>query len=362
MTKKGHTVHVICQHLLNPENINSNDNLHVHRIKPTLKGNTLYLTQNMRFIINAIWKGSQIIKAERIDIIHANNYSPAIVGSFLSRIYNIALIKTIHAVYGACPHFWKKWSTQKNVSSVLSFVGPTLEKITIRSRADIIHTVSKSTKNDIIKFNTKSKIIVIPNGVNLAIYDNLEFNKDYQKYVVFIGRLVVNKNLQVVINSFKEVIKKIPDAKLVVIGSGPMLCEWKKIVSELGLGGHIEFTGFISEENKMELLSKCSGLVLPSTAEGHPLAALEAFAMSKPLLLSDIEPSYDIVSEGIDGFILSAHEPHKWAEKIIFLLSNRAICEQMGSKGRIKVERKYSLDSFTENMEAIYTSLLKFNK
>jgi glycosyltransferase involved in cell wall biosynthesis len=68
------------------------------------------------------------------------------------------------------------------------------------------------------------------------------------------------------------------------------------------------------------------------------------------------------VSEGVDGFILPAHDTHKWAEKIIFLLSNRAICEQMGSKGRLKVEKKYSLDSFVENMEVVYTSLLKSNK
>jgi glycosyltransferase involved in cell wall biosynthesis len=130
----------------------------------------------------------------------------------------------------------------------------------------------------------------------------------------------------------------------------------------LGLDLNIEFTGFISEKNKMDILSRCSVLALPSTSEGQPLVALEAFAMSKPLLLSDIEPSYDIVSEAVDGFILPAHDAHKWAEKIIFLLSNRQICELMGSKGRLKVEKKYSLDTFVENMEVIYTSLLKFKK
>jgi glycosyltransferase involved in cell wall biosynthesis len=362
MAKRGHNVHVLCQQFSNHNDNYNIDNLYVHRIKPILNGNTIYLKQNMRFMINAIWKGSQIMKDEKIDIIHANNYSPIIVGSLLSRIYGIPLIKTIHAVYCATPHFWKKWSAQDNVSSLLSVLGAPLEKITIRLHADTIHTVSNATKKDIMKLNAKSKIIVVPNGVNLAIYDKLEFNNDYQKLVVFIGRLVVNKNLQVLIYSFKEVIKKISDAKFIVIGSGPMLGEWKKMVSDLGLDLNVEFTGFISEKNKMDILSKCSLLALPSTIEGHPLAPLEAFALSKPVLLSDIEPSYDLVSEGVDGFILPAHDAHKWAEKIIFLLSNRAICEQMGSKGRLKVEKKYSLDSFIENMEAIYISLLKFNK
>lgn len=361
MAKRGHSVYVICQQL---SNINDNyniDNLYVHRIKPILHGNTIYLKQNMKFMINAIRMGSQIIKAEKIDIIHVNNYSPIIVGSLLSRIYRIPLVKTIHAVYCAIPDFWKKWSVQDNVSSSLSLLGAPIEKFTIRLYADTIHTVSNATKKDIIKINAKSKVIVVPNGVNLVNYDKMEFNRDYQKSVVFIGRLVVNKNLEVLIHSFKEVINKIRDAKLIVIGAGAMSDKWKKMVSDLGLDLNIEFTGFISEKNKLEILSKCSVLALPSTSEGQPLVALEAFAMSKPLLLSDIEPSYDIVSEAVDGFILPAHDAHKWAEKIILLLSNRQICEQMGNKGRLKVEKKYSLDSFVENMETIYTNLLKSN-
>ena len=362
MAKRGHSVHVICQQSSNFNNNHSIDNVCVHRIKPILNGNTIYLKQNMKFMINAIRTGSRIIRAKKVDIIHVNNYSPIIVGSFLSRIYRIPLVKTIHAVYCATPDFWKKWSVQDNVSSSLSFLGAPIEKFTIRLYADTIHTVSNATKKDIIKISAKSKVIVVPNGVNLALYDMMEFDKDYQKTVLFIGRLVVNKNLQVLIHSFKEVIKKIPDAKLIVIGAGAMSDKWKKMVSDLGLDLNIEFTGFISENNKMEILSKCSVLALPSTSEGQPLVSLEAFAMSKPLLLSNIEPSYDIVSEGVDGFILPAHDAYKWAEKIIFLLSNRQICEQMGRKGRLKVEKKYSLDSFVENMENIYTNLLKSNQ
>lgn len=361
MAARGHNVHVVCQKSSNFYDNHDIDNLHLHRINPILNGNTIYLKQNMIFMINAIRTGSQIINAERIDIIHVNNYSPIIVGSFLSRIYNIPLVKTIHAVYCATPDFWKKWSIQDKVSSSLSLLGAPLEKITIRLYADAIHTVSNATKKDIMKVNSKSKVIVVPNGVDLSIYDKLELDKDYQKLVVFIGRLVVNKNLQVLIDSFREVIKKIPDAKLIVIGAGAMLDKWKKMVSDLGLDLNIEFTGFISEKNKMDILSKCSVLALPSTSEGQPLVALEAFAMSKPLLLSDIEPSYEIVSEAVDGFILPAHDAHKWAEKIILLLSNRQLCQQMGGKGRLKVEKKYSLDSFVENIETIYTNLLESN-
>jgi glycosyltransferase involved in cell wall biosynthesis len=362
MANKGHRVHVICQKLSNFEISNNIENLHVHRVMPIIKNERLNLNQNMRFIINAICKGSELIKDESMDIIHVNNYSPVIAGSILSKIFNIPLIKTIHAVYCASPHFWRKWSSQNNASSMLWIVGPLCEKIMIRLHADIIHTVSNATKKDIINVNAKSKITVIHNGVDLSNYDNLKLNIDYQKYVVFIGRLVVNKNLDTVISSFKEVVSTIPEAKFIVIGSGPKLDEWKKMVTDMGLDSSIEFTGYISQSDKMDLLSKCSALVLPSTVEGQPIAALEAFAMSKPLLLSDIEPSYEIVTEGVDGFILPTNDARKWAKIITFLLSRKDVCEKMGREGRLKVEKKYNIERLHDNMESTYYRLLRLRE
>jgi glycosyltransferase involved in cell wall biosynthesis len=362
MANKGHRVHVICQRLSNSEISNEIENLHIHRVKPIIRNERLNLNQNMRFIINAVYKGSKLIKDERIDIIHVNNFSPVIAGSILSKIFNIPIIKTIHAVYCTSPDFWRKWSSQNNASSMLWIVGPLFEKITIRLHADIIHAVSNATKMDILKVNAKSKITVIPNGVDLSIYDNLKLNIDYQKYVVFIGRLVVNKNLDIVISSFKDVIITIPEAKLIVIGSGPKLDEWKNMVSDMGLSSNIEFTGYISQEDKMDLLSKCSALVLPSTVEGQPIAALEALAMSKPLLLSDIEPSYEIVTEGVDGFILPTNDARKWAERITFLLSRKDVCEKMGREGRLKVEKKYNIKRLLDNVETTYHRLQRLRE
>jgi glycosyltransferase involved in cell wall biosynthesis len=362
MANKGHRVHVICQRLSNSEISNEIENLHIHRVKPIIRNERLNLNQNMRFIINAVYKGSKLIKDERIDIIHVNNFSPVIAGSILSKIFNIPIIKTIHAVYCTSPDFWRKWSSQNNASSMLWIVGPLFEKITIRLHADIIHAVSNATKMDILKVNAKSKITVIPNGVDLSNYDNLKLNIDYQKYVVFIGRLVVNKNLDIVISSFKDVIITIPEAKLIVIGSGPKLDEWKNMVSDMGLGSNIEFTGYISQEEKMDLLSKCSALVLPSTVEGQPIAALEALAMSKPLLLSDIEPSYEIVTEGVDGFILPTNDATKWAERITFLLSRKDVCEKMGREGRLKVEKKYNIERLLDNVETTYHGLQRLRE
>jgi glycosyltransferase involved in cell wall biosynthesis len=356
----GHCVHVICHRYLGFEdNIVGKDNtgglsLHIHRVKPTLKGFPPSLKQNIMFITNAILSGSKIIRKYKIELIHVNNFAPVIVGSVLSKLFNIPLISTIHVVFGASPDFWKKWSSQNNISPLSSKIGPIFENLTIKIPVDAIHSVSNATRKDILKVNSKSNVAVIPNGVDFTLYDRFTSGIEYQNYVVFIGRLVFNKNLETVISSFVEVTRNIVDAKLVIIGFGPMLEEWKKMVDRLGLTQNIQFTGYISQEKKISILSKSSALVLPSLAEGMPVVALEACALYKPVLLSNIEPHRDIVDDGINGFIIPAHDVHKWSERIIQVLSNKKESIEMGHNARSKAERQFSIRKTLGELESLY--------
>lgn len=59
--------------------------------------------------------------------------------------------------------------------------------------------------------------------------------------------------------------------------------------------------------------------------------------------------------------MLPTHNPNKWSEKIIFLLSNKRICENMGSKGRLKVENKFNINNVGDQIESLYTNMVKKN-
>jgi glycosyltransferase involved in cell wall biosynthesis len=362
MSQVGHQVHVICHRLSGSTEIDTaspNDNLHINRISPTVKGFPPSIKQNIGFIVNAILRGSQLIRKHKIELIHVNNFAPVVVGSALSWLFHIPIVSTIHVVFGSSsPGYWKRWSSQKNISPLSSIIGPLFENLTIKIPVNTIHSVSETTRNDILNVNSKSKVIVVKNGIDLASYDKYEPNLVYQNYVVFIGRLVFNKNLDIVLSSFTEVTKKIPDARLIVVGFGPMLDEWKKMAVRLGLTKNVVFTEYVSQQKKIDILSKSSALLLPSITEGMPIVVLEAFALSKPALLSDIEPHHDIVEDGSDGFLVPLNDINKWAEKIIFILSNKQACEDMGRKARSKVENKFSMDRTLRELETLYTSCL----
>jgi glycosyltransferase involved in cell wall biosynthesis len=360
MSKKGHCVHVICHRLSEYEkNIgNYSEGKHkpyVYRIKPVVHGFPPSMVQNVMFILNSVIKGSQLIRKHKIDIIHVNNFAPVIAGWILSRLFSIPVISTIHVVFGiSYPNFWKKWSSQRNVSSLKSIVGPVFENLTIKIPVNTIHSVSNATRKDIMRVNSHAKVAVISNGIDLAFYDKFATIIEYRKYVVFIGRLAFNKNLNTIISSFEEIKKKIPDAKLLVIGFGPMLDEWKRMVADLGLVENIHFSEYISQEKKIDLLSKSSALLLPSITEGMPLVALEAFALYKAVLLSDIEPHHDLVDQGSNGFLIPTFDISEWANKIIYLLSNRKVCEELGKKAREKVEKNFTMAKTLKEIESLY--------
>jgi glycosyltransferase involved in cell wall biosynthesis len=366
MCNRGHIVHVICHQISGSDSNydtdydnSSRDNLHIHRISPTVEGFPPSIKQNVGFIVNAILKGSQLIRKHKIELIHVNNFAPVVAGSVLSRLFDIPIVSTIHVVFGSSsPGYWKRWSSQKNISPLSSIVGPLFENLTIKIPVNTIHSVSETTRKDILNVNSKSKVVVVTNGIDLASYDKYEFNLDYQNYVVFIGRLVFNKNLDIVLSSFTEVTKKIPDARLIVVGFGPMLDEWRKMTVRLGLTKNVVFTEYLSQQKKLDILSKSSALLLPSITEGMPIVVLEAFALSKPVLLSDIEPHHDIVEDGSDGFLIPLNDKNKWAEKIIFILSNKQAREEIGRKARSKVENKYSMDRTLRELESLYISCL----
>lgn len=364
MARRGHDIHVVCNQITNLKEDNQN-HVAVHRIKPVLAGGSPpSMRQNMSYILNAIVKGSKIIRKNKIDLIHTNNFSPVIPGIILAKIHKIPVLTTVHVVLTtSSPDYWKKWAEQQNISRISSVIGPRFEKLTIRLPNDVIHAVSNATKEELVKFNAKPRVVVIPNGIDLTQHDNLGYTRgDYQPFVLFIARLIFYKNLDVVISSFKEVAQKLPDAKLIVVGDGPMRDKWEKMVLDLDLRQNIEFTGFISDEKKVELLSRCSALLVPSPYEGFPMVLLEAFAMSKPVIVADVKPYDEIVSEGVDGFMLPAHDPRKWSERIIFLLSNKKICENMGSKGRQKVENIFNINNIVQRMESLYVELCSQRK
>lgn len=130
---------------------------------------------------------------------------------------------------------------------------------------------------------------VIYNGVNSF---NNKINKKDQYSIATIGSLDSGKNIGTVIESFKEIIKKYPDATLTIIGNGPLEKQLKDQARDVN---NIKFTGYLENNKAQEILSKSEIFVLPSSPEGFGIAYVEA--MNNGCITIGTK------GEGIDGFI-----------------------------------------------------------
>lgn len=360
LVKRGHNIYVICHKIYNRHYLSksSYNNVKIYHVNPPLlyKGSLpASLSQNILYLINALRLGLKIVKEENIDIIHANTYTPALAGAILSKLAKKPFILTIHdvgLVNGL--KFWRLWMKQFNSSFISSLIGYIIELITINLPASIIITPSKASKEDILRIRPKALVVVIPNAIDLEMYKVDNASLRYDNEIVFIGRAVYYKNLQVVLKAMQHVIREIPDTKLIVIGDGPMKKIWKKMAKHYGINNNVMFTGYVSHEEKINIMRKATALVFPSIWEGFGMVILEAWALRKPAIVSKIKPLSDLVKNEKEGLHVAPFNSQNWSKSILFLLNNKSLAKQMGYSGYTELIRKYTIKGLVNRLEYIY--------
>jgi glycosyltransferase involved in cell wall biosynthesis len=357
MKKRKHEISIICYQTKKPEmEVQELESLGVdiYAIGPKIEGNGPALftyKQHLGYIMNSLKVGYQLVKLNHVDIIHANTYTPILPATILGKLLNVPVVSTVHHV---SLNHWKLWASQQGIPLGISIIGPIYERFVLSLPTTRFHAVSRTSKEDLLGVAPKATVNTIYNGIDIAEFDDLANRRRYEQFVLYIGRMVSTKNLGIVIHSFNKVIKSIPTARLIVVGDGPMRKEWEELAKTTGLGHSIIFKGHIDEREKKELLSRCTTLVLPSILEGFGRVIIEAFAMYKPVLASNIKSISEVIDDGINGFLISPYDVDKWAEKISFVLSSPNESIAMGLNGRRKVEQYFNLENITDGMEELY--------
>ena len=355
LAQDGNNVWVITNRLKNEKYV-SHKNINFIFIDPPIEykgGLPPGFLDNLRYAIGSISKGFNIIRKKNIDIIHSNNFAPALGGSFLSSLTGKPHITTVHDVFSLCgKDYWKKWGKQNNVSKINVSLAPFFEKLMLKLNYNAIHTVSEATKDDLIKFGAKKPIYVVPNSLETTDVLNTE---QVPLQFIYIGRLVFYKNLEIVIKAIKLVKKTYPEIVLVIVGGGPNKENLERLVNDLNLQDNVKFTGFISSNDKTKLLASSEALVFPSLCEGFGLVILEAFAQKKPVLVSDVRPLSDIVTSSINGFVIPPHDETQWANAIKEVIEEPEKAHIIGQNGRKTLDEKYSNISMYRKIQDMYS-------
>lgn len=196
----------------------------------------------------------------------------------------------------------------------------------------------------------EEKLVHLPNFVKIEDYEPHYKSGDY---ILYVGRLSKEKGVLTLLKAIKGI-----DMQLKIVGDGPMREVCEKFVSENNLN-NVQFLGYKSGEELKQLYRNAAFLIIPSECyENQPMTIIESFAYGKPMIGSNIGGIPEMIIDGQTGLLFEPGNDIELREKIVCLLSNPSIIENMGRKAREKAEIEYSSDIHYNKLIEIYQKTL----
>ncbi|MDN5286282.1 MAG: glycosyltransferase [Mucilaginibacter sp.] len=185
-------------------------------------------------------------------------------------------------------------------------------------------------------------------GVNTKEFPLLDISAS-QKNFLFIGRFVEKKSPVSLVKAFKIVVDKYPDARLWMVGAGPLFNDTQKLIGKLGLENNITLTGVLKPAEIKELMKTMRAFVQHSVTaadgdkEGTPLTVLEASASGLPVVSTQHSGIKEAVIDGVTGLLVDEYDITGMAEKIMILASSAELAVKLGKAGHEHMVNNYDI-------------------
>jgi glycosyltransferase involved in cell wall biosynthesis len=211
------------------------------------------------------------------------------------------------------------------------------------------------------------KMMMIPNGVNADVYAAIKKNELSQfrsrfalpeeKIVLFVGRLVHEKGVHVLVNAAPKVLEKV-NAKIIIVGNGYMKEQLSGIVKGMGIAHKVLFTGFVDDETLRGLQTCADVSVVPSLFEPFGIVALEAMAAKSPVVVSDTGGLAEIVDHDVDGVKVYPGNPDSLAWGITRILTDETNANRLRSNAYKKIQERFNWDRIAKQTMSVYEAVL----
>ena len=236
-------------------------------------------------------------------------------------------------------------------------------------KADKIIAVSESTKKDLKQiFNIPSKKIkVIYEGATIEKIsvknkriDNLKRFKLWPKFILFVGTLTPRKNIVNLIRAYKQLLKMEPGfAEYQLVLAGGKGYQNDKVFNEIKeqkLKKQVRYLGYVTHNQKMELMKKATCFVFPSSYEGFGLPVAEAMALGTPVITSKVSSLPEVAGKA--ALLVDPEHDHEIAKALKKVLSDKKLQARMIEKGKKQV-KLFSWEQSAQETIQVYNSLKK---
>lgn len=292
------------------------------------------------------WTALKPLLKEHFDIIDCQNfpYFSCLSAAFAAKMRHSPLVITWHEV-------WKDyWYEYLGISG---FTGKTIEKLTAQLSDNQV-AVSDLTKNDVMSMRKGVSISVIPNGIDFSHINAIQ-PSGISSDIIFTGRLLKEKNVELLIRAVAIIRKELPEVRCIIVGDGPARGSLQNLVNECNLAESITCTGFLENHDELIALMKSSLVCAsPSTREGFGIAALEAMACGLPVVTVDAPKNAVLELVNDKTGRVSSLVPEDFAELIIECLNNRKLM----TENCVESAKDYSWEKVVNKTEEYYSKII----
>jgi len=297
------------------------------------------------FMLSGIWNTLQLVRKWRPDIILAFFGVPSgAVAWIVKMLTGIPYLVSLRG--GDVPGF-----RPYDFANYHRMIGPFLHHVWHRAGAVIANSQGLGALAH--NFDDKVGVQVIPNGVDNRRYQ-VSDNRDWEfPQMLFVGRLVYQKGLDILIRALGEL--KNYSWHLKLVGDGPHRPELESLARDMGITEKITFMGWMEKADLIHEYNIANLFVLPSRHEGMPNVILEAMACGLPVIATSIAGNEELVLDGETGILVPSEDPLALSDTLTTLLPDFPLRRKMGMASRERVEESYTWEQVARS----YLSILQ---
>jgi phosphatidyl-myo-inositol dimannoside synthase len=241
---------------------------------------------------------------------------------------------------------------------------PAVRRLALR-RANVVLAPSTDTANHVAEQHVRrERIRVLPWALDPE-FETIPANAPQGKLphgypegrvILSVGRWLANeryKGMDTLITALPRLLTRWPELQLVAVGEGNDRVWLEELAEKNGVNRHVHFLSGLSFEELAACYEACEMFALPSRGEGFGLVYLEAMAHGKPVIGGAHGGAPEVIEDGVTGYLVPHGDPAQLATSIETLLSDPALAQKMGGRGRQRVEREFRFSVFAKSLKKI---------
>lgn len=281
----------------------------------------------------------------KFDVIHAHDWLTYYAGIAAQRVSGKPLVVHMHAT-----EFDR---SGENINTVVY----NIERAGMQA-ADCVMAVSNLTRNIVIeKYGiSPEKVVAVHNGVRFKAHEGPEEERGVEdKIVTFLGRITYQKGPDYFVEAAAKVLKRLPNVRFVMAGSGDMLNHVVRRVAKLGISDRFHFTGFLKGDEVRRMFELSDVYIMPSVSEPFGISPLEAMRSNVPVIISKQSGVAEVLTHAVK---VDYWDVDAMADAIYSLVTYPALHNMFITKGQEEVTT-LKWDNAAKNVLDVYDSVAK---